>query len=102
MFDKVQITKGLNPFFFRARLQHIVIGVLPVYLVLIPFSSGLGCSEHRVKDRIKREVLIPFSSGLGCSMRACAIQWGFRVLIPFSSGLGCSFSWRLRKAIPKS
>ena len=36
---------SLNPFFFRARLQHRqrYKGIDP--RVLIPFSSGLGCSK---------------------------------------------------------
>ena len=60
--------------------------------VLIPFSSGLGCSrKSRLISRFQ-QVLIPFSSGLGCSEAATVASKIFRVLIPFSSGLGCSLS----------
>ena len=107
------ICKGLNPFFFRARLQRTSWPSTKRWPVLIPFSSGLGCSAALPNNytrpfslnpfffraRLQQEncaspmivgVLIPFSSGLGCSI-AIWIAYRMRaVLIPFSSGLGCS------------
>ena len=43
----------------------------------------------------RRGVLIPFSSGLGCSAACVAACACVQVLIPFSSGLGCSRKGRI-------
>ncbi len=60
---------SLNPFFFRARLQHIIYEADVIHYCLNPFffRARLQLRAYEIAEIVA--VLIPFSSGLGCSVK---------------------------------
>ena len=56
---------GLNPFFFRAGFEEVILRLLSRLTVLIPSSSGQGSKYRRSRTTPLFEVLIPSSSGQG-------------------------------------
>ncbi len=59
--------RGLNPFFFRARLQHQILGQSDKTRNLNPFFFRARLQHPIPRFERRGDDLIPFSSGLGCS-----------------------------------
>ena len=80
---------GLNPFEFRAGLEHTAIINTARSVVLIPLNSGLAWSAvgWEADDGLR---LNPFEFRAGLEHPAIAQEMNEKVLIPLNSGLAWS------------